>query len=72
MTLLQTNKKVWIDQDKDNVYAVKNNPITQSSTNVISNSCTSLYLIAGEVLAYSLHRYIYFAMALDPPERKTG
>jgi hypothetical protein len=62
MTIL----KKMLYKDKDNFYAVKNNPITQSSTNVISNSCSSLYLIAGEVFVLQL------AMALDPPERKTA
>jgi hypothetical protein len=62
MTIL----KKMLYKDKDNFYAVKNNPITQSSTNVISNSCSSLYLTAGEVFVLQL------AMALDPPERKTA
>jgi hypothetical protein len=39
---------------------MKINPFTQSSTNVISDNCTSPYLIAGEVHVLQLaQKYVF-------------
>jgi hypothetical protein len=65
-------KNDQLDQDKDNIYAVKNNPITQSSTNVICNNCTSLFWLQEKSMSYSLRKNMYFVLALAQPERKAS